>query len=389
LESEAEEFVDDSDEKIRLELAQPIERTKVLAPFLAHQDYVGNVAGDGLAAQAEKVYRDINSMIDTLGLNARSLSSFIKGHTELFPDGGRERSDLENDDDWCLIEIADLAVIQKGLLEQLEAERPEGTKEKVAELKMIQHDLAKLHSRHHDLQKLIRARQAPNTNSGTAGFRVEFLTSEQSTMLADLRKEFAAFQKQLADAEDAAFLLKARLASSHAGTSKNQTGSTMPTVEAVVTTIAKMTRMVEQKSGDVDLLEAQMKKLKFRARSARGGTPTTLDEALGRMSLGSGTGGRENSPFATPPSSRSKTNGSRSTYQLTYSPDTSDDEPSTLRRSARLAVGASGQKRLKAARVTDEEVRTLMARRERRSRVMQCLKEQVVQRGVKVTASDE
>lgn len=380
---EAEEIIDDSDERIRRELAQPVERTKKLAPFLAHQDYVGKVGGDGVGAQAEKVYRDINSMIDTLGLNARSLSSFIKGHSELFPDGGRERSDLERDDDWCLIEIADLAVVQKDMIQHLNSNRPQGVKHKVNELQHLQHELMKLHSRQHDLQKLIRARQGNKEGKGAGGVKEEALTTEQSTVLADLRKDFASFQKLLSSAEDSASLLKAKLISSQAERSGGQTTSKMPTVEAVVTTIAKMTRMVEQKSGDIDLLESQMKRLKFRARHIREGTPTTLDEALGRLSIGSAGGAREDSPFMTPPTSRSKM-GPKSTYQLTYSADSSDDESPTFQRSLRSSVGVSGKKG-KVAKVTEEQIKSYVTRQERRKQVLQSLKEQVLEKGVRVT----
>ena len=105
LAEEEQDLSDREDEKVREELDTEVEATTTLAPFLAHQDYVGNINKPGIPGQIEKVYRDINSMVDTLGLNARSLQAFIKGHEEMYKDGGRSGEDLEDADDWVLIEI--------------------------------------------------------------------------------------------------------------------------------------------------------------------------------------------------------------------------------------------------------------------------------------------
>jgi hypothetical protein len=122
-----------------------------------------------------------------------------------------------------------------------------------------------------------------------------------------------------------------------------------------------------------------MKKLKFKPlpRSARAGTPTGLDEALGRLSIGSGTGGRGSSPFQTPPSSRSKLGASRGTYAFTYSPESSDDEQPNFGSSMRSSVGPSGKARGKMPRVSEEAVQAYAAKQQRKKRVMQLLKEKV------------
>jgi nucleoporin NUP159 len=104
---------------------------------------VGNVTKPGIPGEIERVYRDINSMIDTLGLNARSLHAFIKGHNELYKDGGRTRDDLEHEDDWTLLEIDDLVVIEKELEEQLDQGRVHDPEKLLEECALLRKDLLK------------------------------------------------------------------------------------------------------------------------------------------------------------------------------------------------------------------------------------------------------
>jgi len=137
------------------------------------------------------------------------------------------------------------------------------------------------------------------------------------------------------------------------------------------------------------LLESQMRKLKFKpqARNARADTPTALDEALGRLTIGSPGNGRGDSPFQTPPSSRSKLGASRAgTFALTYSPDTSDDEGfrSSFRSSVRSSVGGGSKRQTKLPRVTEEDVKAYADRQARKKQVMQLLKSKIVERGSKV-----
>ncbi len=375
---------DDEDEKIREELAEPITPTKKLAPFLAHQDYVGNMGGSqgqghrqgGIPTQIEMVYRDINSMIDTLGLNARSLKSFVKGHSEMVPDGGRDRDHLEKEKDWCLMEIEDLKIVQKNLMEKLEAERPQNVRPKLKELLGMQKELAKLRARNADVMRLVEARTDPEKVEDT---RQAPLTTEQGGVLSELRREFAAVTKLLGKTENALGVLKAQLVNLD-GAAENK----VPTVEAVIKTIEKMTRMAEGKSGDVDLLEAQMRKLKFR-------NPVKVEELdFGGLSL-NGRGRRE-SPFATPASSRKKATGG--TYALRYDESGSSRESSTerlgnsLRSSLRSSRGGKGErdgKGAKGVKVTEEQVREYRRRKERRDKVLGLLKEKVIERGVRIT----
>lgn len=377
-EPEVEELFEDTDDDIQEELSRPAEATTVLSPFIAHQDYVGKVGGDGVPAQAERLFRDINSMIDTYGLNARSLTSFVKGHSELLPDDGRDRADLEDDTDWCLVEVEDLAIVQKNLLEELENGRPQDVKRKVEELRLMVGQIIKQRKRQTELRKVVEFEN--DTTKNINGIRPE-LSGEQGAVLADLRKEFSDFQKLLVEGEESVSLLKAKLASVQAG--NNGGSGKVPTVEAVVNTISKMTRMIEEKSGDIDLLDAQMRKLKFKSRSFREGTPSTLNEALGRLSLGSNGGERT---LRTPPSSKSQRAG---TYELTYTPEESSDEDqdefSSFRNSLRSSQGIGGGKQLQLPKVTNQEIEQYAKKKAERKQFTQLLKEKVAQRGVRVT----
>ena len=66
----------------RMSLISPKFRPKTKARAQI-KTYIFNLC---LPGQIERVYRDINSMIDTLGLNGRSLKAFIKGHKLLYRD---------------------------------------------------------------------------------------------------------------------------------------------------------------------------------------------------------------------------------------------------------------------------------------------------------------
>ena len=57
--------------------------------------------------------------------------------------------------------------------------------------------------------------------------------------------------------EEGVLELKTKLATASGG----RRGGTVPTVEAVENTIRKMTLMAEERSGDVDVLEQQMRRL--------------------------------------------------------------------------------------------------------------------------------
>jgi len=356
---------DDEDRKIQLELEEPLEPSRRLAPFVTHQDYVGKVVGEDFPSQAERLYRDINSMIDTLGLNARSLKSFIQGHSESFVDGGRERDHLDKEDEWCLIEIEDLAVIEKELGERVEAERLQDVHGKLDEIAVMHKDIVSLRTRAHGLHDIITSRDArsPRTTRSTP------LTADQNAVLVDLRNEFEQVQSLLASAEDAASLLAARMAALEA---QGTTGTrAMPTVEAVLNTIAKMTRMAEQKSGDLDVLEAQMRRLRF--GSGASASAADLDAAMGSLRLGGSS--RGGSPYGTP-TRKVKQQQSRppppprGTYTFTYDSDSSEEE-------------TPGKTSFNG--ISEQQLNAYRSRVAQRARVLALFKSKVEARGVKRT----
>ncbi|KAL3418983.1 hypothetical protein PVAG01_09204 [Phlyctema vagabunda] len=295
-------LVDEEDEMVQKFLASEVTGTRILDEFVAHSDYIGDATAESIPAQIETVYRDINSMIDTLGINARALKSFIKGHTEQYKDEGRTRVDFEEDQDWVLVETEDLGVVlEKDLAPDLESGRVKNVTEKLESCSDLSRDISRLRAKHEDVAKILFSHTDENQ---MAIIRSQPLSAEQAAQQHDLRKSFMQFQELLAEAEEDLTILKAGLAS--------QTGSgnkATPTVEAVMRTITKMTSMAEKRSGDIDLLENQMRKFRF-------GSGTSVNS-------------REGSPFATPQKKNTFRNpGTASTYGLFYTPDSNIRENS-------------------------------------------------------------
>lgn len=366
---EEQDLSDREDEKVREELATEVEPVRTLEPFIAHQDYIGNIDKPGVPGQIEKVYRDINSMIDTLGLNARSLEAFTKGHSEMNKDGGRGREDLESDTDWVLIEIADLTAVENSVESDLEQGKLCDIQAKIESSRELQKDLAKIRIRNTDIKRMVDARSDPDK---IEALRAAPLSAEQSALRHDLRKDYTNFHRLLTEAEEGISMLRAKLASAKGGT-KEWTGPKVPTVEAVERTITKMTGMVEKKSGDIDLLELQMRKL----------------DVIGKITS------REGSPFAIPPSSSKKsqshmrTPASSSTINGDGPFFTLKSRRSTLRDSMASSTGGmTGTAKNKMARVTDEDVKRYGEKAKRRKDINRLLKEALIKRGVRVRGLD-
>lgn len=385
---------DNEDELIRAELAAPVPASKKLEPFLAHQDYAGKVSKTGIAGQIERVYRDINSMVDTLGLNARTLASFVRGQTELLPERGRSLDDLDevvyNDatEDWCLVEIEDLQMLENDLEKSLESGRLADVPSILADMNGLQVECSRLRSRVSALRREFDAdRGDPEALARNAP-----LSAEQISQQKALRAGFTELQKNLREAEDGAVLLRTRLAAAQAGAGNGRRPTATPTVEAVTNTIMKMTRMIEQKSGDIDLLESQMRRMRPAGRE-------TLSASLANLSLDGAQGDEkdavpltpkrvpgawapDDSPFVTPPSSR-RLVGKTFGY---YTPDSKSDSSSPAvngshaKRPAGRADGGGGSGGL------DEETIGLYVERARRRReVRDRLEVMLAEKGTRVT----
>ncbi|POS85959.1 hypothetical protein EPUL_003137 [Erysiphe pulchra] len=285
---EAEEkqaIVDSDDNCMQNFLASELEPTTRLNDFVAHSDYGSTLTVESIPAQVEAVYRDINSMIDTLGLNTRSLHEFILGHSRKRNLKRRSRSDLKDVSIWTLGEIKTLSsLIENELSEELENNRIKNIDDKLESCKELQKDLIKLRAKHVDIKKIIATSQDPNLLTIA---RAQPLGVKQATQQHDLRRNFMKFQRLLSEAEEGISVLKAKIV---AQTVMNQKSSSSagPTVEAVMRTITKLTNMAEKKSGDIDVLEGQLRKLKV--TSCIGDfenptTPTKQHKSLNRSSF--------------------------------------------------------------------------------------------------------
>ena len=368
---EEQDLSDREDERVREELATEVQPTTVLEPFIAHQDYVGNIDKPGIPGQIEKVYRDINSMIDTLGLNARSLEAFTRGHSEINKDRGRTREDLESDSDWCLIEIADLSAIENALNSDLDRGRLQHVQDKINSCRVLQTELGKIRTKNPEIKRVVDATADPDQ---IEALRLAPLSASRSAQQHELRKDFTNFQKLLAEAEEGISMLRAKLAS-YDGANGKSMGQKVPTVEAVEKTILKMTGMVEKKSGDIDLLETQMRKLNV---------------------LGSTIDSREGSPFVTPPTSAKKG------QVVPRTPASSSSVNGGARfytpRSGRSGFGDSiisgngdmnGTPRKKISQITTEDLSRYSAKMKRRKEVNGLLKAALIKRGPRVIRWDE
>ncbi|KHJ36243.1 putative nuclear pore complex subunit nup159 protein [Erysiphe necator] len=272
---EKQAIIDSDDTCMQKFLASDFEPTTRLNDFVAHSDYVSTLTVESIPAQVEAVYRDINSMIDTLGINARSLHEFILGHTREQNTKKLCRNNLKDESIWTLGEIQSLtSIIDNELSYDLEKSHIKNFEEKLENCKELQKDLIKLRAKHVDIKKIIATNQDPNC---IAIARAQPLGVKQATQQHELRRNFIKFQRLLSEAEEAIVVLKAKIV---AHTAMNQKSNTPvgPTVEAVMRTITKLTNMAEKKSGDIDVLENQLRNLKINLSTSCIGyreTPTT------------------------------------------------------------------------------------------------------------------
>ncbi|KAK7908053.1 Nuclear pore complex subunit [Apiospora marii] len=375
---EAEEavlLVDEEDERKQELLNASIKPTLELDEFIAHAG-PAPAADNNIPAQVEAVYRDINAMIDTLGLNGRSLANFIAGHSEALRHERREKEDLSNPDDWTIGELEDLSrIITRDLAHDLREARINDAEDKVAECQDLLRDLIRDRSKRNDLQKIIHARFDPDQVTAN---RALPLSTEQAGRQGDLRRDLAHFTRLLAETEEGLTMLRAKIAAAGGANGK---GGPVPTIEAVVRTITKMTAMAEKRSGDVDLLENRMRSLRF-------ASPGTLN-------FGSSTRSREGSPFNTPKK--------QLTSSFMFSPDRSFREStpghhpraSAMRHSLSASVASIGggmfavPPRKKMSGFGEVEKKAVKERRARRSVVLGKVRNAVAQRGPVVIALDE
>ncbi|RMZ86805.1 hypothetical protein DV736_g5974, partial [Chaetothyriales sp. CBS 134916] len=312
---------DDEGELLRRELEAPIQPSETLADFITYQSQpVEETSKTGIPAQIERLYQDVNRMIDTVGLNSRALTAYMlhlqdQQPNESWPSALTTDTPLDVlNDEWLL---SDIPSLQEGyhLLEaKLNASQIDNVAAKLQQCQtLLAQDLLHLRTNINSIRKSLHIKQT------SAAALTSSLSAEQTSVQQDLRKASASVRGKLAQAEDALAILRAKLAEAGAVESESKRTSLFgrsasqkkPTVEAVMNTITKMTHMAETKRVDVDLLEAQLRKLKTGSRpgglgsgpGSLNGTPKTHSRSLVAITPGSG----RSSVYHTP---ASKLNGS-------------------------------------------------------------------------------
>ncbi|KAI3278225.1 hypothetical protein CBS147309_2424 [Penicillium roqueforti] len=300
---------DDEDDRLRDELAQPVEPVDTLDPFLPHQNYMGDTPKPGIAGQVERLYRDINSMVDTLGINARSMAGFL-----LY----QQPKKLSDIDEWVIVmngdqpaDILDTKMTFKdierfeeliaSISRSLDNQRVQGVDEKLDACRdLLTKQIVTLRGQFASIRKTLDA----HTDIGA--ILEAPLSAEQGALQHDLRTTFTNIQVEITALEQAVSLLRAKIADIP---QTNGGGRNRPTVEAVTKTIATMMSMAEGKSTDIDVLEAQMRKLGVDIVStgppSREGSPfsTPRKNAAGRIPMTPGSRGSiDGSAYHTPDS---------------------------------------------------------------------------------------
>lgn len=380
----AGELEDQAADRVKDTLSQPLVPSKQLPAFYTHQDYAGTVDKPGVGGQIETVYRDVNSMIDVLGLNARSLEEFLEGHVQLRKPGLRTREDLDENDSWCLGDVADIGRITDEISIQLKEGQLEHVSALLASLDEQQKVILQLKTKTVEIRKLLAMRTDPEKIAQQASAP---LSAELQAQQSELRQGVQAVQSLLSDVESKLALLRADLT---AARSHERQKAPVPTVEAVTKTILKMTAMVEQRSGDIDLLESQIKRLPNGIASLRlgDGYEDDLVNALGSSKSLTGSPSR-----STPPRrARMAANGDALGMSGMFPGPRFQTPPMGLRRSVvaftpnSSAFGRStgsfseSAARKKMGEVTIEEVEAFQARKGRRRAVLGELRK-VVARG--------
>lgn len=319
---------DDEDERLRADLSRPLAPVPTLDPFLAHQDYSGETTKPGIPGQIERLYRDINSMVDTLGINARSLASFVlyqkapQDHLNWIDTVKGDNPAAILDEKFLLSQIEKLDDAVITLAGSLQQQRVQGVEEKLDSCReLLGKDIVALRGQCASIRKTLDA------HVDTAAILSAPLSAEQANLQQDLRTASTDLQAKLADLEQGVSLLRAKIA--EAPRPDGTAPTKRPTVEAVTSTIATMMNMAESKSGDIDVLEVQLKKL---------GIDTSAPSA---------SRSREGSPFATPkkgirtfpttPGSRGSLDGSFSAYQTPDSASRGVNLRSSINGSARVS----------------------------------------------------
>jgi nucleoporin NUP159 len=385
---------DQEDERIRAQLAQDIEPSRTLDEFVAHQKYAGTSAKTGHAAQIEAIYKDINGMVDALGWNARSIKSFTQYHKQPQSNHNVDRQCLEDveadgkDGAWfeqfALSEIDALKTLEDDLSQELDAGRIQDVLDKLTQLARLLREKAKLMTRLNDIRRQIINRKDPEKVESS---RRAPLPKELADTQKALRTDYAKLLTLLNQAEEAAVLLRSRLASHNA-----QSGNTsaVPSMDAVKKTIIKMTSLAERRNNDIALLESQMRKIGIADPSRPSSSSShTIGATTPRRSRGTNLRHSiADTPFATPPTSRNKMsltelNRRALTPDVETTPNTSKGYG--LFYTPQGSPAAAGNELARLSDLVDDNIDGLRDMARRRRTVAKGLRKVLVERGVRVT----
>lgn len=370
-EPEEGELEDEEDARIKEILESPIEPMQHMPSFLAHQDYVATgTEKSGCGGQIERVFRDINSMLDTLALNARSLQSFIAGNEIPQDEEPRTRLDVQDQADWLLGEGPQLSGLVDGMRVQLDDGRLTDVRTTLQDLRDEEAALTHLRTKTGDIRKIIAARKDPQQ---LAQQHMAPLSLETQTAQMELRQEVQKVQALLAKAEEGLSVLRAELASLPAKQGDSAKAN-VPTAEAVEKTVRKMTQMIERRSGDVDVLEAKVRRLGGVAavRSANGLASNYEDDLVAGLKASKLS--RESPAVG----KVSHVRGSSSVGRFGSSAV-----------SRREGTPGSDWKRRSLLDVRNKEVEAYRVKKDARAAILDALREKVEKRGVRVVKAGE
>ncbi|KAK3630837.1 hypothetical protein LTR56_017254 [Elasticomyces elasticus] len=397
----AGELEDAEDARVKDLLATDPEPRLELPEFLAHQDYVGESSKEGLGGQIEMVYRDVNSMIDTVGLNGHALQGFVRGQEELkqFAAGKRGVETLEDEEGWTLDEGGELErLMLNDLWGKLDAGRLEQVPALLEDLAREAEELGRLKGKAGEMRRRIKGLTDPEQVEKIRGAP---LSQEALGQQSELRMGVQKVQKCLGQVEEAMTLLRAELASTAAKSNATSNGAGVPTLEAVTNTILKLTAMMEKKSGDIDVLESQIRKLPNGAASL-----PKLDNDYEDQLVASLAGSKllKASPHNTPTASRSRmlANGDAPGMNAMLGRSRFSTPPSASRNGGRRSVmfspeasrlgmstsSMSGTPRRKMVDVTEAEVEAYRSKADQRRAVLSALRKEVERKGARVVKVD-
>ncbi|KAK5729601.1 hypothetical protein LTR17_011788 [Elasticomyces elasticus] len=397
----AGELEDADDARVKDLLATEPEPRLELPEFLAHQDYVGESSKEGLSGQIEMVFRDVNSMIDTVGLNGHALQGFVKGQQEMkqFAAGKRGVETLDDEEGWTLDEGGELErLMLNDLWGKLDAGRLEQVPALLEDLAREAEELGRLKGKASEMRRRIKGLTDPEQVEKIRGAP---LSKEALGQQSELRMGVQKVQKCLGQVEEAMTLLRAELASTAAKSNATSNGAGVPTLEAVTNTILKLTAMMEKKSGDIDVLESQIRKLPNGIASL-----PKLDNDYEDQLVASLAGSKllKGSPHSTPTASRSRmlANGDAPGMNAMLGRSRFSTPPSASRNGGRRSVmfspeasrlgmstsSMSGTPRRKMVDVTEAEVEAYRSKADQRRAVLGALKKAVESKGARVVKVD-